>query len=132
MLGGSKEGANFTDTWNSKTNEINCRSKLKTPLYSTFQKILTVVSLYILGVTCYLKRHHQPIELNLNIHAYNTRRKMDIHIQSYRTDLYNKFPYYIKETESYKSFRKKLKSFLLWHTFMFSTRICSSVTMIIS
>ena len=90
-----------------------------------------------------MKRHHQPIELNSNIHAYNTRRKMDIHIQSYRTDLYksvmnvrsdlyNKFPYYIKETESYKSFRKKLKSFLLWHTFMFSTRICSSVTMIIS
>jgi hypothetical protein len=29
--------------------------------------------------------------------------------------LYNKFPDYVKEIESYKTFRKELKSFLLWH-----------------
>jgi hypothetical protein len=91
--------------------------------------ILTVVSLYILEVISYLRRHHQFVELNSNIHTYNTRRKMDIHIQSYKTDsykgsvvnvgsrLYNKLPDYIKERESYKTFRKELKSFLLWHTF---------------
>jgi hypothetical protein len=50
-------------------------------------------------------------------------------VLSYKTDLYkrsvvnmgsklyNKFPDYIKEIESYKTFRKKLKSFLLWHAF---------------
>ena len=31
--------------------------------------------------------------------------------------LYNKLPDYIKEIDSYKTFRKQLKSFLLWHAF---------------
>jgi hypothetical protein len=31
--------------------------------------------------------------------------------------LYNTLPDYIKEIESNKTFRKELKSFLLWHTF---------------
>jgi hypothetical protein len=53
---------------------------------------------------------------------------MDIHIQSYKTDVYqksvinvgtevyNKLPGYIKEIDSYKAFKKELKLFLL-HTF---------------
>jgi hypothetical protein len=69
--------------------------------------ILTIVSLYILEVICYIRKHHQFVELNSNIHTYNTRRKMDIHIQSYSTafyarsvinigtKLYNKLPGYI-------------------------------------
>jgi hypothetical protein len=92
-------------------------------------RILTIASLYILEVLSYLRRHHQFLQLNSNIHTYNTRRKMDIHIQSYKTDLfkrsavnmgsklYNKLPDYIKKLESYKHFRKELKSFLLLHTF---------------
>jgi hypothetical protein len=80
-------------------------------------------------VISYLRRHHQFVELNSNIHTYNARRKMDIHIQSYKTDLYkrsevnmgtklyNKLPDYIKEVGSYKTFRKELKSFLLRHNF---------------
>jgi hypothetical protein len=54
---------------------------------------------------------------------------MDIHIQSYKTDIYkknvinmgpkvyNKLPGYIKEIDSYKAFKKELKLFLLLHTF---------------
>ena len=54
---------------------------------------------------------------------------MDIHIQVYstdlfkrsvinmRTNLYNKLPGNIKEIDSYKTFKKELKSFLLMHTF---------------
>jgi hypothetical protein len=91
--------------------------------------ILTLVSLYILEVICYIRKHQQFVELNSNFHTYNTRRKTDIHIQSYSTDLckrsvinmgtklYNKLPGYIKQINSYKTFRKKLKSFLLLHTF---------------
>jgi hypothetical protein len=91
--------------------------------------ILTIASLYILEVISYLRRYHQFVELNSNIHAYNTQRKMDIHIQSYKTDLYkrsvvnmgsklyNELPDYIKKTDSYKTFRKELKSFLLLYTF---------------
>ena len=53
---------------------------------------------------------------------------MDIHIQSYNTVLYkkrvinmgtqlcNKLPGYIKEIDSYKTFKKELKSFLILHS----------------
>jgi hypothetical protein len=91
--------------------------------------ILTLVSLYELEVICYIREHHQFVELNSNIHTYNTQRKMVIHIQSYSTDLYtrsvinigtklyNKLPGYIQEIDSYKTFKKELKSFLLLLTF---------------
>jgi len=54
---------------------------------------------------------------------------MDIHIQSYNTDLYkrsvinvgtklyNKLPNYIKAIDSYKTLKKELKSLLLLHSF---------------
>lgn len=54
---------------------------------------------------------------------------MDIHIQSYKTDiykksvmnmvtkLYNNRPGYIKEMDNYKVFKKHLKLFLLYHAF---------------
>ena len=104
---------------------------LRTPCRQLFKElnILTIVSLYILVVISYFRRHHQFVQLNSNVHTYNTRRKRDIHIQSYKTDLYkrrvvnmgsklyNKLPDYIKEIESYKTFRKELKSFLLQHAF---------------
>ena len=91
--------------------------------------ILTLVSLYIMEVICYIRKRHQFVDLNSNIHAHNTRRKMDIHIKLYNTDLckrsvinmgtklYNKLPGYIKEIDSYKTFKKKLKSLLLLHSF---------------
>jgi len=72
---------------------------------------------------------HQFVDLNSNIHAHNTQRKMYIHIQSHNTDLYkrsvinmgtklyNKLPGYIKEIDSYKTFKKELKSLLLLHSF---------------
>ena len=68
-------------------------------------------------VIYYTRKHHQFVELNSNIHTYNTQRKMDIHIQSYITDLYkrivlnmgsklyNKLPGYINEINSYKQGR---------------------------
>ena len=52
--------------------------------------ILILVSLYIMEVICYIRKHHQFVDLNSNIHAHNTQRKMDIHIQSYNTDLYKR------------------------------------------
>jgi hypothetical protein len=54
---------------------------------------------------------------------------MDIHTQSYKTNIYkksvlnkgakvyNKLPGYIKEIDIYKSFKKELKLFLLLHSF---------------
>jgi len=101
----------------------SCRQLLKE------SNIITLVSLYIMEVICNVRKHHQFVDLNSNIHAHNTRRKMDIHIKSYNTDLYkrsvinmgtklyNKLPGYIKEIDSYKTFKKELKSLLLLHSF---------------
>jgi hypothetical protein len=92
-------------------------------------KILTLSSLYILEVTCFLRRYCQSLELNANVHNHNTRRKMDIHIKSHRTNLYknsvinmgsifyNRLLDHMKMIDSYRVFKKKLKSFLLLHTF---------------
>ena len=56
-------------------------------------------------------------------------KEMDIHIQLCSTDLfeisvinmgikfYNKLSIYVKERDRYKTFKNKLKSFLLLHTF---------------
>jgi hypothetical protein len=90
-------------------------------------------------VICYIRKH-QFVALNSNIHAHNTRRKLDIHIQSYNTDLYkkivinmgtklyNKPPGYIKEIDSYKTFKKELKITSCSAFLLLSGRICSSVT----
>jgi hypothetical protein len=65
---------------------------------------------------------------------------MDIHIQSYSTafyarcvinmgtKLYNTLSGYIKEIQSYKTFKKELISFLLPHTFYSAEEICSFAT----
>jgi len=54
---------------------------------------------------------------------FHTRRKMDIHIQLYSTELYkgsvtnmvtklyNKLPGYIKDIDSYKTFKKEMNHF---------------------
>jgi hypothetical protein len=91
--------------------------------------ILTLASLYILEVTCFIRKYCQSLEINSHVHNYNTQRKMDFHVQSYKTDIYknsvinmgtkvyNKLPGYIKEIRNYKAREKELKSFLLLHTF---------------
>jgi len=100
--------------------------------------ILTLSSLYILEVTCFLKRYCQSLELNANFHNHNTRRKMDIHIKSHRTNLYKssvinmgsiiykELPDHLKEIDSFKVFKRKLKLFLLLHTFYSEEELLSS------
>ena len=90
--------------------------------------VLTLAYLYILELTCFIRKYCQYLELNSHVHNHNTRRKMDIHVQSYKTDIYkksvlnmgtkvyNKLPSYIKELDNYKAFKKELKLFLLLHT----------------
>jgi hypothetical protein len=80
-------------------------------------------------VICYIKRYCQSLELNADVHKYDTQRKLDSHVQSSRTDknkkrvismgtkLYNKLPSYIKELDNYKVFKRELKSFILCHAF---------------
>jgi hypothetical protein len=52
--------------------------------------ILTLISLYTVEVICYIRKHQQFVQIYSNIHTYNTWRKIDIHSQSYNTDLYHR------------------------------------------
>jgi hypothetical protein len=42
--------------------------------------ILTLASLYILEVTCFIRKYCQSLELNSHVNNYNTCRKMDFHV----------------------------------------------------
>jgi hypothetical protein len=88
--------------------------------------ILTIASLYILEEICYIRKHHQFVELNSNIHTKEDGhshptikywllcKKCNKH-GDYITNI--KLPGYIKEIDSYITFKKELKSFLLLKTF---------------
>jgi hypothetical protein len=66
---------------------------------------------------------------NLDIHNYNTRRKLNLHVQYCNTvifkksvmnmgiTLYKKVPDQIKQKDNFNSFKKSLRSFLLKHSF---------------
>ena len=83
--------------------------------------ILTVTSLYVLEVLCYMKKYRGNILENSVIHDHNTRRKIDFHIQACRTSLFQKsvintgiklfnhLPLELKQLQDFKQFRKKIE-----------------------
>jgi hypothetical protein len=87
--------------------------------------ILTLASLYILGMTCSIRKYCQSLVQNFKVHKYNTQRKMDIHVKLHKTEIYktsvinmgtkvhNNLPGFVKEIDDYKAFKKELKLFLL-------------------
>jgi hypothetical protein len=91
----------------------------------TLLGILTVTSLYMLEVLCFMKKFSGSTSENSAIHEHNTRRKMDLHIQSCRKSLYkksvintgiklfNQLPLELKQLQDFKQFRKKWKLLLL-------------------
>jgi hypothetical protein len=72
------------------------------------------------------KKYKSSLEQNVHIHSYNTRRKLDLHIQFCNTvlfrgsvlnmgiRLYNKVPDHLNN-DNFKTFRRKIKSLLLHH-----------------
>ena len=87
--------------------------------------ILMLASLYILGMTCSIRKYCQSLEQNSKVRKYNTQRKMDIHVKLHKTEIYknsvinmgtkvhNNLPGFVKEIDDYKAFKKELKLFLL-------------------
>ena len=55
--------------------------------------VLTLACLYVLELTCFIRKYCQYLNVNSHLHNHNTRRKMDIHVQSYKTDIYIKGVY---------------------------------------
>jgi hypothetical protein len=50
--------------------------------------ILTLGSLYIFDVTCFIRKYCQSLEQNSEVHQYNTRIKFDIHVKLQETEIY--------------------------------------------
>ena len=53
-------------------------------------KILTITSLYVLEVLCFLKKYKSTIQKNKQVHDHNTKTYMDLHIKPCNTNLYKK------------------------------------------
>jgi hypothetical protein len=97
----------------------SCRKKFKE------LRILTVISLYVLEVLCYMKKYRGSIMENSVIHEHNTQRKNDLHIQLCRTSsfqksvinmgtkLFNHLSTELKQLDDFNLFRKKVKLLLL-------------------
>jgi hypothetical protein len=98
----------------------SCRQKFKQ------LRILTVISLCVLEVLCYMKKYRGGISENAVIHEHDTRRKTDLHIQSCRTSLFQKsminiviksfkhLPSELKQLYEFKQFRKKNWNYSYW------------------
>ena len=97
-------------------------------IFSKFQ-ILTQASMYILEVLFFIKKYQGNLKQNLGIHSHNTRNKSDLHThycstvlnQRSVTDigikLFNKLLIQIKKLDSYKGFKREVKTFLLNNSF---------------
>jgi hypothetical protein len=91
--------------------------------------ILTLASVYIFDITCFIRKYCQFLEHNSQVHQYNTRRKLDIHVKLQQTEIYknsvinmgtkvyNNLPKFLQKTDDYKAFKKELKLFLLLQSF---------------
>jgi len=104
------------------------KRKLCRPIFRKF-KILTLVSMYIFEILCFLKKYKWNLKHNSEIHGHNTRRKQDLHTQQCNTVMYqkrvinmgiklfNKLPMQIKQLDKYKNFKKEVKTFLVHNAF---------------
>jgi hypothetical protein len=52
--------------------------------------ILTLVSLNIFEVTCFIRKYCQSLEQNSKVHQYNKRRKYDIHVKLQKTEIHKR------------------------------------------
>ena len=59
------------------------------PIFRKF-KILTLTSLYIFQMLCFLKKYQRNIKHNSEIQEYNTRNKQDLYTQHCNTVMYQK------------------------------------------
>ena len=63
---------------------ISCRQLFKDC------KVLTVTSLYVFEVLCFLKKYKSAIQKNKQVHDHNTKTNMDLHTKPFNTNLYKK------------------------------------------
>jgi hypothetical protein len=103
--------------------DTSCRVLFKT------LNILPLTCLYIMEIICCIKMNVGMLEQNSVRHNYYTCYRANLQSQFYRTDTFknsvnymwikvcNKLPNHLKNPENRQLIRKKLKLFLLQHTF---------------
>jgi hypothetical protein len=90
-------------------------------------RILTVTSLYIFEILCFLiKNKIYTVEYS-DIHGYNTIHKFNLYVQLCNTDrckksiinmeIFNNLPFELKSVENFRDFKRKLKSYSLHSAF---------------
>lgn len=91
--------------------------------------LLTITSLYILEVLCFMRRYKLEPQKNEQIHEHNTRGKQQLHIKPCKINLqkksvinmgirlYNKLPKNIQREERYNSYKRKMREFLIDNAF---------------
>ena len=104
------------------------------PIFRRFQ-ILTLSSLYIFEILCFLKKHQGNVKQNSEIHGHNIRKKYDLHTRHCSTvlyqksvtntdiKLYNGLPKQLKQIDDCKDFKKQEKKFFL-HNVFYTTEEC--------
>jgi hypothetical protein len=53
-------------------------------------KKLTVTSLYVLEVSCFIKNYKSSVQQNKQVHDHNTRKKIDLHVLPCNMNLYKR------------------------------------------
>jgi hypothetical protein len=103
--------------------QVSCRG-----IFLEF-KILTLPSLYILEVLCFIKKLEGNLKCNLQMYDYNTRGKNTLFIQACYTALCqnsvlkkairldNKLPERIRTLKNFRCFKKEVKLLLISNTF---------------
>ena len=84
-------------------------------------RILTLTSLYILEVLCFIKKYQGYLKQNFGMHGHNTGNKSYLNLCYCSTILYQrsathmsiKLPIQIKQLDNYKGFKREVKTFLL-------------------
>jgi hypothetical protein len=104
-------------------NRVSCRS-----IFGEFM-ILTITSLYILEILCFIIKNKIYTTQYSDIHSYNTIHKHNLYVElcntarckksviNMGTKIYNNLPLEIKSIDNFKVFRRKLKSYLLHSAF---------------
>lgn len=87
--------------------------------------LLTLPSLYIMKTILYVRAHKPDILTNADLHCYDTRRRMDVHVVAHNLESYKKGPTFaganffnalpleIKSLDNFKIFKKNLKVYML-------------------
>ncbi|PNF17023.1 hypothetical protein B7P43_G02754 [Cryptotermes secundus] len=104
-------------------NRVSCRN-----LFREF-KILTVTSLYIFEILCFIIKNRIYTTQYSDVHGYNTIHKHNLYVQFCNTErckrgvigmgtkIFNGLPTELKSVNNFNVFKKKLKNYLLCNVF---------------